>query len=118
MDRLGSKATPISAPWTANSVNRSAKSASASSTNQLCQLCALEETNAVAHIVCLYAVGEKVIIEHIPVEVHAVLQEFQAVFEEPNTLPPHREWDHAIPIIPGAKPVNIRPYRYTRPNRR
>lgn len=71
------------------------------------QLCALEETNAVAHIVCLYAVGEEVIIEHIPVEVQVVLHEFQAVFEEPTTLPPHRKWDQAIPIIPGAKPVNI-----------
>lgn len=51
--------------------------------------------------------------EHIPVDVQAVLDDFQPVFEEPTGLPPHRAWDHAIPILPGAKPVNIRPYRYT-----
>nr|ADX31265.1 unknown [Triticum aestivum] len=77
------------------------------------QLCALEEANAVAHIICLHAVGDDVVVEHIPVEVQAVLQEYSVVFEKPTDLPPHRAWDHAIPIIPGAKPVNIRPYRYT-----
>lgn len=27
-------------------------------------------------------------------------------------LPPQRKFDHAIPLMPGAQPVNIRPYKY------
>lgn len=27
-------------------------------------------------------------------------------------LPPKRACDHSIPLVPGAKPVHIRPYRY------
>lgn len=48
-----------------------------------------------------------------PVTIQQVLDDFAEMFEEPVTLPKHREWDHAIPLLPGAKPVNIRPYRYT-----
>ena len=40
-------------------------------------------------------------------------QQFHTVFEEPQNLPPSRGvFDHRIPVMPGAKPVNIRPYRY------
>lgn len=60
----------------------------------------------------MYAVGPHVMMEHIPVEVQALLDDFQPVFEEPIGLPPHRSWDHAIPILPRAKLVNIRLYRY------
>ncbi|KAL9265266.1 Transposon Ty3-I Gag-Pol polyprotein-like protein [Drosera capensis] len=35
----------------------------------------------------------------------------QAVFAEPVSLPPLRAHDHAIPLIPNSKPVNLRPYR-------
>jgi hypothetical protein len=28
-------------------------------------------------------------------------------------LPPSREYDHHIPLIPGVKPVNVKPYRYS-----
>ena len=35
------------------------------------------------------------------------------VFEDvPKGLPPHRDYDHAIHLIPGSVPPNIRPYRY------
>lgn len=49
----------------------------------------------------------------VPEEVQALQDEFQVVFMEPTELPKTRPWDHAIPLIPGARPVNIRPYRYT-----
>jgi hypothetical protein len=26
-------------------------------------------------------------------------------------LPPRRQYNHCIPLIPGAKPVSLRPYR-------
>ena len=50
--------------------------------------------------------------EVMPQGMQAVLREFEDVFKEPTKLPPHREQDHRIPLVEGAKPVNIRPYRY------
>jgi hypothetical protein len=44
-------------------------------------------------------------------EIAALLQEFSDVFEEPTTLPPERQCDHAIPLKEGSTPPNIRPYR-------
>ena len=35
------------------------------------------------------------------------------LFQEPTSLPPSREFDHQIPLIPGVWPVNIKPYRYS-----
>ena len=34
------------------------------------------------------------------------------VFETPKGLPPIHDHDHAIHLIPGSVPLNIRPYRY------
>jgi hypothetical protein len=45
-------------------------------------------------------------------EVSAILDDFDVVFEPLSTLPPKRSCDHVIPLIPGAKLVHIRPYRY------
>ena len=45
-------------------------------------------------------------------EMQAVLREFADVFKEPTQLPPQRQHDHKINLVEGAKPVNIRPYRY------
>jgi hypothetical protein len=49
----------------------------------------------------------------VPKPVAQVLEEFQEVFAEPTELPPHREYDHAIPLIPRVVPINSRPYRYS-----
>ena len=38
---------------------------------------------------------------------------YKDVFTDPQTLPPPRTYDHAIPIIPGSTPVNSRPYHYS-----
>lgn len=46
-------------------------------------------------------------------EVSIILQEFAMVFHPLTALPPERACDHVIPLILGAKPVHIRPYRYT-----
>jgi hypothetical protein len=48
----------------------------------------------------------------LPPEIAIVLDEFALVFEAPSQLPPQRSFDHVIPLVPGAKPVHIRPYRY------
>jgi hypothetical protein len=49
----------------------------------------------------------------VPGEVDEILNKFSVVFDEPAGLPPPRQFDHAIPLIEGAKPVNVRPYRYS-----
>ena len=41
-----------------------------------------------------------------------LLQQYNDVFAEPSTLPPHRSHDHAIPLQDNAGPVSVRPYRY------
>lgn len=42
-----------------------------------------------------------------------ILLEFIDLFQEPKTLPPARQCDHEIPLIPQAKPVNMGSYRYS-----
>lgn len=49
----------------------------------------------------------------VPVEIQSVLQQYTDVFSEPQALPPSREYDHAISLVPGAAPINARPYRYS-----
>jgi hypothetical protein len=49
----------------------------------------------------------------IPSRIQSLLQPFQDLFEEPTTLPPSRSCNQNIPLIPGAQPINIRPYRFS-----
>lgn len=48
----------------------------------------------------------------LPPDIQKILDSFPAVFQVPNTLPHKRTCDHAIPLVSGATPVNIRAYRY------
>ncbi|KAB2599988.1 hypothetical protein D8674_010259 [Pyrus ussuriensis x Pyrus communis] len=45
-------------------------------------------------------------------ELQAVLMRFDAVFQIPSQLPPHKAHDHKIPLLQGSKPQSIRPYHY------
>ncbi|XP_073355335.1 uncharacterized protein [Aegilops tauschii subsp. strangulata] len=47
----------------------------------------------------------------IPAAINNLLQEYKDVFAEPTTLPPKRELDHKIPLMPGVDPPHVRPYR-------
>lgn len=49
----------------------------------------------------------------IPAPIQQVLDQYTTVFQENLALPPHRAYDHSINLIPGATPVNSRPYRYS-----
>jgi hypothetical protein len=49
----------------------------------------------------------------VPSFVSQVLEEFSDIFAAPSELPPHKEYDHAIPLLPDVVPVNARPYRYS-----
>ncbi|KAM3364985.1 hypothetical protein ACQJBY_015005 [Aegilops geniculata] len=48
-----------------------------------------------------------------PAEIQQLLQEYSDVFATPQGLPPSRACDHRIPLLPGATPISIRPYRHT-----
>jgi len=48
----------------------------------------------------------------LPSDIQYILDAFSQVFTVPDSLPPKRACDHAIPLISGATPVNIRAYRY------
>lgn len=48
----------------------------------------------------------------LPEQLLSLLAEFVEVFEAPTSIPPLRACDHAIPLVPGAAPVHVRPYRY------
>jgi hypothetical protein len=56
---------------------------------------------------------EQVQVQTAPVEVQHILSEFSDVFAEPNSLPPSRDYDHAITLKPDAAPFNARLYRYS-----
>ena len=45
-------------------------------------------------------------------DLQKVLDNHSKVFETPKGLPPIRDHDHAIHLIPGSVPPNIRSYRY------
>jgi hypothetical protein len=42
-----------------------------------------------------------------------VLSDYATVFDNSFQIPPARAIDHAIPLLPGSKAVNLRPYRYS-----
>ncbi|XP_042032533.1 uncharacterized protein LOC121779292 [Salvia splendens] len=48
----------------------------------------------------------------VPEECRLVLEAHKAVFDVPGGMPPPRPFDHRIHLLPGTKPVNVRPYRY------
>lgn len=45
-------------------------------------------------------------------DLHNLLGQFGDIFGLPTKLPPSRDHDHQIPLIPYAQPPNIRPYHY------
>jgi hypothetical protein len=50
--------------------------------------------------------------QHLQPEVATLLSEFASVFAPPTGYPPGRDCDHTIPLLPGATPFSVRPYRY------
>lgn len=48
----------------------------------------------------------------LPPALSELLSEFESLFQPPIELPPRCACDHSIPLVEGAQPVYIRPYRY------
>lgn len=45
-------------------------------------------------------------------ELQSLIQKYQSVFDVASGLPPPRDCDHHIDLLPGAQPFHLRPYRY------
>jgi hypothetical protein len=49
----------------------------------------------------------------VPEQLQRLLVEFEDIFVVPTGLPPSRDYDHHISLVPGHIPVNSRSYRYS-----
>jgi hypothetical protein len=67
----------------------------------------------VAQLIQLYNMTEDTEPQHPPPAIETLLQQHADLFQEPSTLPPQRPFDHAIPLVKGVLPVNVKPYRYS-----
>jgi hypothetical protein len=77
------------------------------------QLVALDKTDSILYLVQVQATEPTVSIEQdIPPDLQLILDKFQSIFNPPTTLPPQRPGDHTIPLLEGAQPFCLRPYRY------
>lgn len=47
-----------------------------------------------------------------PEVIETLVKSYSSVFEVPNTLPPSRNVDHAIPLVKDAMPFKLKAYRY------
>jgi len=47
-----------------------------------------------------------------PPEVQQIIDEYNSIFLPPTGLPPKRSTVYTIPLLPGAQPFRLRPYRY------
>ena len=79
------------------------------SSNGMTKLLKKEQRGVIAQL-CLLDVSTSE--SSISPDLQKVLDNHSKVFETPKGLPPIRDHDHAIHLIPGSVPPNIRPYRY------
>ena len=68
--------------------------------------------HAIFHLVQLWEVKEMEPSKPCPEPIQELLSQFTPLFEEPQGLPPRRVFDRKISLLPRAKPVNLRLYRY------
>lgn len=72
----------------------------------------LIKNGGLAQLVQLCPMNDDTSSDPVPSPIQELIQQNENLFQEPKGLPPARTLDHSIPLLPGAKPVNIRPYRY------
>lgn len=48
----------------------------------------------------------------LPEEIQTPIDKYSSLFQPLPGLPPKRDGDHTIPLMPGASPFRLRPYRY------
>jgi hypothetical protein len=77
------------------------------------QLVDLDKTNLLLYLVQLQASDRVLPQEHaVPPDLQMILDKFQSVLTPPSSLPPPRPGDHTIPLLEGAQPFCLKPYRY------
>jgi len=79
------------------------------SSNSMTKLLKKEQRGVIAQLCSLDVSTSK---SSISPNIQKVLDNHSKVFETPKGLPPIRDHDHAIHLIPGSVPPNIRLYRY------
>jgi hypothetical protein len=80
---------------------------------KISKLKGLIKKGAVAQLVHLAPGHKPTYTIETPAAIQDLVQNNADLFHEPADLPPSRPVDHSIPLIPGVKPVNVKPYRYT-----
>lgn len=65
-----------------------------------------------AMLIQVSPVAECKTIEAIHPQIQTLIHKYAEIFETPKSLPPSREQDHRIELIPNTSPVSVRPYRY------
>jgi hypothetical protein len=74
------------------------------------------KADVVLHLVKLHSIEEPRQIsmksDPIPPKIQEIIDKFSPIFQPLPHLPPPRPGDHSIPLLPGAQPFRIRPYRY------
>jgi hypothetical protein len=48
----------------------------------------------------------------LPLEITQLIQDYASLFDKPAGLPPSRSHYHIVPLVLGAIPFCLRPYRY------
>ena len=46
-------------------------------------------------------------------DIQHLLDNYSDVVSDPQSLPPPKSYDHAIPLLPGSVPINSKPYHYS-----
>ena len=78
------------------------------------QLLAFDKTDSILYLVQIQALEPAAPQEpSLPLDLQHLLEQFKSVFEPPTTLPPSWLGDHSIPLLDGAQPFCLRPYRYS-----
>jgi hypothetical protein len=73
----------------------------------------IDSDSSLLQLFSISSVESAAAVSPVPPQVQELLDEFSSLFAEPSTLPPRRNCDHSIPLVPGAQPVSIRHYRYS-----
>jgi len=63
----------------------------------------------------MYSKEEEEVISELEIidqPLQALCARYADIITETTGLPPQRSHDHIIPLMPGAEPVSLRPYRH------
>ncbi|CAN6212014.1 unnamed protein product [Urochloa humidicola] len=80
---------------------------------KLKKLKGLCKKGGIAQVVQLSSLKAETTEAPIPDQIQNIIEQNEELFHTPSELPPQRSFDHHIPLIPGVKPVNVKPYRYS-----